>query len=60
MWSRLSVLASVASLIQPGLAQFPPEPEGVTILKSKFDERIEISYKEVGLILNSAAMVNPH
>lgn len=47
MWSRLSVLALAASLVQPGQAQFPPEPEGVTILKSKFDERIEIRYKEV-------------
>lgn len=27
-------------------AQFPPTPEGVTILKSKFDENITISYKE--------------
>ena len=29
------------------LAQFPPTPEGVTTLKSRFDENIAISYKEV-------------
>ncbi|ETI22246.1 hypothetical protein G647_06319 [Cladophialophora carrionii CBS 160.54] len=30
-------------------AQFPPEPEGVTILKSKFDDGVYISYKEPGI-----------
>lgn len=29
------------------LAQFPPPLEGVTVLKSKFDSDITISYKEV-------------
>lgn len=28
-------------------AQFPPKPEGVTVLKSKFNENVTISYKEV-------------
>lgn len=41
------VLASAAALIKPSFAQFPPTPEGVTILDSKFDENIKISYKEV-------------
>lgn len=27
---------------------FPPKPEGVTTLKSKFHEGVTISYKEVG------------
>lgn len=44
MWSRFSVLASLAAL---AVAQFPPAPEGVTVLKSKFDERVTITYKEV-------------
>jgi hypothetical protein len=28
-------------------AQFPPIPEGVTVLKSKFGDGVSISYKEV-------------
>lgn len=28
-------------------AQFPPTPEGLTVLKSKFHENVTISYKEV-------------
>lgn len=35
---------ALASLAQ---AQFPPKPEGITIVKSKFHEDISISYKEV-------------
>lgn len=37
----LSGLASVA------IAQFPPKPEGVTVLRSKFHENVTISFKEV-------------
>lgn len=29
------------------IAQFPPKPEGVTVLDSKFNDGIYISYKEV-------------
>ncbi|KAI1084335.1 serine carboxypeptidase [Whalleya microplaca] len=39
----LSVLASLAG------AQFPPTPEGVTVLKSKFGDGVTISYKEPGI-----------
>ncbi|GJD03994.1 serine carboxypeptidase [Colletotrichum higginsianum] len=39
MLPRLSLLALTV----------PPTPEGVTVLKSKFDEGIEISFKEPGL-----------
>ena len=42
----LALLLSIASL---GFAQFPPKPEGVTTLKSKFHPGIKISYKEPGL-----------
>ncbi|KAF6812405.1 Carboxypeptidase S1-like protein [Colletotrichum plurivorum] len=49
MRSSWSVLAVAASLISPSLAQFPPTPEGVTVLSSKFNENIKISYKEPGL-----------
>jgi hypothetical protein len=31
-------------------AQFPPKPEGVTVLESKLEEGVRISYKEVGII----------
>ncbi|KAF9869744.1 serine carboxypeptidase [Colletotrichum karsti] len=30
-------------------AQFPPKPDGVTVLKSKFHENVTISYKEPGI-----------
>ena len=47
---RLSMLAfAAATLLCPALAQFPPNPEGVKVIKSKFDERITISYKEPGI-----------
>ncbi|KAK2765261.1 carboxypeptidase s1 [Colletotrichum kahawae] len=43
-----------ASLLLGGIvglagAQFPPKPEGVTVLKSKFHENVTISYKEPGI-----------
>lgn len=34
-------------------AQFPPVPEGITLLKSKIHDNITISYKEVSLALSS-------
>ncbi|KAI1859911.1 uncharacterized protein JN550_011830 [Neoarthrinium moseri] len=37
------------SLIGLVAGQFPPEPKGVTILKSKFHENVTISYKEPGI-----------
>ena len=29
------------------VAQFPPKPEGVTVLKSKFHPNVTISFKQV-------------
>jgi hypothetical protein len=29
-------------------AQFPPKPEGLTVLESQLDEGVRISYKEAG------------
>lgn len=42
----------LTSLVLGGLlglatAQFPPEPEGITVLKSKLHENVTISFKEV-------------
>ncbi|KAI1099278.1 carboxypeptidase S1-like protein B [Jackrogersella minutella] len=38
------------SLLVPlAQAQFPPTPEGVTVLKSKFGDGVTISYKEPGI-----------
>lgn len=31
----------------PALAQFPPKPEGVKVLESKFGDGAKITYKEV-------------
>ncbi|KAF6829341.1 carboxypeptidase s1 [Colletotrichum plurivorum] len=47
-------MVASASLVLGGLiglaaAQFPPEPEGITLLKSKFHENVTISYKEPGI-----------
>lgn len=41
----------VASLIGLGVAQFPPKPEGVTRLKSKFHENVTLSFKEVSDVI---------
>ena len=30
---------------------FPPTPEGITVLKSRFRENVTISYKEVSFVL---------
>ncbi|KAK1993374.1 serine carboxypeptidase [Colletotrichum falcatum] len=49
MRSRLSILALAGTLLRPSAAQFPPTPQGVTVLKSKLGQGIEISYKEPGL-----------
>ncbi|KAK1980425.1 serine carboxypeptidase [Colletotrichum cereale] len=49
MRSRLPILALAATLLRPSAGQFPPTPEGLTVLQSKFGQGIEISYKEPGL-----------
>ncbi|KAK2007910.1 serine carboxypeptidase [Colletotrichum eremochloae] len=49
MRSRLSILALAGTLLRSSVAQFPPTPEGLTVLKSKFGQGIEISYKEPDL-----------
>ncbi|KAH7324722.1 Alpha/Beta hydrolase protein [Stachybotrys elegans] len=46
MWASAAVLGGLATAV---LAQFPPEPEGVTVLKSRFHENVTISYKEPGI-----------
>ncbi|KAI0121382.1 carboxypeptidase C [Xylariales sp. AK1849] len=40
---------AVSGLLALARAQFPPQPEGVTILKSKFHENVTISFKEPGI-----------
>ena len=44
------VLASVLGL---AAAQFPPKPEGVTVLKSRFHENVTISFKEVCCVMTA-------
>ena len=44
--STLALLLSIAPFT---VGQFPPKPEGVKTLKSKFHEGITISYKEPGI-----------
>lgn len=45
MLSKGLLLGGLAGL---AAAQFPPTPEGVKVLKSKFHENVTISFKEVG------------
>lgn len=40
-------LAVAVNLFGCAFSQFPPAPEGVTTIKSKFNGDITISYKEV-------------
>lgn len=42
----LSLLAGAGALFGSALAQFPPAPEGVTVLESKLSPGVKISYKE--------------
>lgn len=43
MLQSLLLLASLAA------AQFPPKPEDVKVLKSKFHDGVTVSYKQPGL-----------
>ncbi|PGG97877.1 hypothetical protein AJ79_09049 [Helicocarpus griseus UAMH5409] len=44
-----AALCLLAAAGLPAHAQFPPKPEGVTVLESKFGDGAKISYKEPGL-----------
>jgi len=48
MVSKALVLGSLVGL---AIAQFPPTPKGVRIIKSEFHENVTISFKEVSDIL---------
>lgn len=44
-WLFTCMLTSLTVLVA---AQFPPTPEGATVLQSKFHENVTLSFKEVG------------
>ncbi|KAL0936069.1 carboxypeptidase s1 [Colletotrichum truncatum] len=44
-----SAVVLLGGLISLTSAQFPPKPEGVKVLKSRFHENVTISYKEPGI-----------
>ena len=46
---RLLQLAATTVFIASVVAQFPPTPEGLTKLVSKYNPDISISYKEVAI-----------
>lgn len=47
MWPSFAKLAAgLLALSEFAVAQFPAEPEGITVLRSRFGEGITISYKE--------------
>jgi hypothetical protein len=43
-WVQLSAIGGFVGLVA---GQFPPEPQGVTVLNSQVEEGVRISYKEV-------------
>jgi hypothetical protein len=47
----LSLLGAAALSSGVVKAQFPPKPEGLTVLESQLDEGVRISYKEAGRFL---------
>jgi hypothetical protein len=47
LFNRLSLLTAYGLLSELASAQFPPTPEGVTVLDSHIEDGIRISYKEV-------------
>ncbi|KAI0518326.1 carboxypeptidase S1 [Xylaria bambusicola] len=47
---HIQAIGLIAGLLAPAaVAQFPPTPEGVTVLESKFGNGVKISYKEPGI-----------
>ncbi|KAI1762779.1 carboxypeptidase S1-like protein B [Hypoxylon sp. FL1150] len=50
----LRMAIGLAVLALPARAQFPPTPENVTVLKSKFGDGVTISYKEPGICETTA------
>jgi hypothetical protein len=49
---RISNAVSLLALAGTSYAQFPPTPEGVTEIESKFGDGVRLSWKEVGLPLS--------
>ncbi|KAK0748995.1 Alpha/Beta hydrolase protein [Schizothecium vesticola] len=45
----LSVFITLGCIVGAVIAQFPPRPEGVTVLRSKFHPNVTISYKQPGI-----------
>lgn len=55
-----SIILGLPLFLQYVEAQFPPQPEGLTVLKSKFHENVTISFKEVHTLFSpSQAHTNP-
>jgi hypothetical protein len=52
MFFKNSALLSGALLASSAVAQFPPKPEDVKTVKSKFHQGVEISYKEVDVCVS--------
>jgi hypothetical protein len=53
---RVSNAVSLLALAGTSYAQFPPTPEGVTEIESKFGDGVRLSWKEVSLLLYSASI----
>jgi hypothetical protein len=53
---RIHNAVSLLALAGIGYAQFPPTPEGVTEIESKFGDGVRLSWKEVGLLLRCESL----
>jgi len=52
--SKTLLGATLTALITGAYAQFPPKPEGVTTIQSRFHKDVTISYKEVSSLMINA------
>lgn len=43
----MTVFALLALFLRGATCQFPPKPQGITVLESRFHNDVKISYKEV-------------
>lgn len=47
MLNQLKIFTALGALAGVAKTQFPPAPEGITVLESKLTDGVRISYKEV-------------
>lgn len=58
-WSWARALSLFALSVSSAFGQFPPRPENVTVVNSRFHAGIEISYREAGELLSNRLSSKP-